>query len=495
MADSGERWDYSQLVDRSNRCAHFFRSLGLASGDTISILLENRPEYLALCWAAKNIGLHYVGIGTQLTAEEAAYIVEDSDSRLLIASEYTQRTADSIVRHVPRCACVLLDHEAQRMPSLASALDRFGSARPERTRRGASMLYSSGTTGRPKGVRVALTDDPPETPPPRHAALVSIFDFHGDTVFVNPGPLYHVGPQRFSMTVHRAGGTVVLMRKFDPLLVLRCIDRSRVTHGLFVPTMFTRLLRARPECHDLDHSSLRAVVHSAAPCPVEIKERMLAWWGPVIYELYGGTEGAGTTVISPNEWLERKGSVGKPMPGCEVHIVDDAGEELPPRSPGRVFLGSARRFEYYKDPAKTAAGRHPRGWTTLGDIGYVDEDGYLYLTDRESDMIISGGINIYPRETENVLLSHPLIADVAVIGVPNAEYGEEAKAVVQLESAATPSPELASELIAYCRERLSHIKCPRSVAFVGELPRRENGKLYKRLVKEQYWRGHATRII
>lgn len=495
MADSGERYDYRQLVDRSNRCAHYLRSMGLAAGATISILLENRPEYLALCWAAKNIGLHYVGIGTQLTPEEAAYIVEDSDSALLVGSDHTLGTVEEIARQVPRCACVLLDAEAGGIAGLRTVLEGFAPHRPDRTQRGASMLYSSGTTGQPKGVRVPLAEEPPEVPPPRHAALVEMFGFDADTIFMNPGPLYHVGPQRFAMTVHRAGGTVVLMRKFDPLLVLRAIDELRITHGLFVPTMFTRMLRARPEPDGLDYSSLRAVVHSAAPCPIEIKERMLAWWGPVIYELYGGTEGSGTTVISPSEWLIHKGSVGKPMRGCEVHIVDGEGQELPARTPGRVFLGSARRFEYYKDPVKTAAGRHPRGWTTLGDIGYLDEDGYLYLTDRESDTIISGGVNVYPREAENVLLSHPLVLDVAVIGVPNVEFGEEVKAVVQIDGPARPSPELARDLITYCRDRLSHVKCPKSIDFVAELPRRENGKLYKRLLRERYWQGHATRIV
>jgi long-chain acyl-CoA synthetase len=298
------------------------------------------------------------------------------------------------------------------------------------------------------------------------------------------------------MAVHREGGTVVLMRKFDSLLVLQTIERMRVTHGLFVPTMFIRMLRIdAAERRRFSQPDLRVVVHAAAPCPIGIKEQMLDWWGPVIHELYGGTEGSGTTVINARDWLLHKGSVGKPLPGCEVHIVDDAGEELPANVQGRVFLKAPRQFEYHNEPEKTAAVRHPRGWTTMGDIGFVDSEGFLYLTDRQSDMIISGGVNIYPQEAENILQSHPKVADVAVFGIPDEEFGEGVLAVVQLEAGIESSPQLALELIEFCRSHLSSIKCPRRVDFVDNLPRQENGKLYKRLLKDQYWRGHNTRII
>lgn len=497
MADTGERCSYREMTERSNRLTRLLRGLGLAAGDTLSIIMENRPEFLILCWAAKNAGYYYVGVSTHLTAQEAAYIVENSGSRLLIGSATTRPIVEKIRAELgERCKYMLLDAQSPEVPRLDSALDGTSSAIPESPRRGASMLYSSGTTGRPKGVKVPLTDDAPDVPPVRHAMLVSAFGFTQTTVFLNPGPLYHAGPLRFAMSVHREGGTVVLMRKFDAELALKTIDSMQVTHGLFVPTMFVRMLRTDlTQRQKFSHASLHAVIHAAAPCPIAIKEQMLEWWGPVIHELYGGTEGSGTTVINSQDWTAHKGSVGKPLPGCEVHIVDDAGEEVPANVQGRVFLHAPRRFEYHNEPEKTAAVRHLRGWTTMGDIGYVDTEGFLYLTDRQSDMIISGGVNIYPQEAENILQTHPKVADVAVIGVPNDEYGEEVRAVVQLETGIEPSPQLAQELIEFCRAQLSSIKCPRVVDFVDRLPRQENGKLYKRLLKDRYWAGHKTRIV
>lgn len=496
MADTGERWTYGELMAQSNRTTRLLRSLGLKPGDTLSILMENRPEFLMLCWAAKNAGFHYVGVSTHLTAQEAAYIVDDSDSRVLIGSASTRDLIVGIEAQLgERCQYFLVDPQDDEIPHLGARLDEFAATIPEAPRRGASMLYSSGTTGRPKGVKIPLTDDTPDIPPPRHASLAKVFALSTDTVFLDPGPLYHVAPLRFAMAAQREGGTVVLMRKFDPLSVLSAIESLRVTHALFVPTMFVRLLRldAR-ERQRFAVKSLRAVLHGAAPCPIAIKEQMIAWLGPILYEIYGGTEGSGTTLIDSADWLTHKGSVGKPMSGCEVHVVDEEGAEVPPMVPGRIFLRSPRTFEYHKDPEKTERVRHPRGWTTLGDIGYVDADGFLYLTDRESDLIISGGVNIYPREAENVLQTHPLVADVAVIGVPDADYGEAVKAIVQLEPNAMHSDPLARELLDYCRGQLSAMKCPRSIDFIERLPRQENGKLYKRLLKERYWAGQRTQI-
>jgi acyl-CoA synthetase (AMP-forming)/AMP-acid ligase II len=497
MADTGEQFSYRQMTDLSNRLTVLLRRLGLSAGDTLAILMENRPEYLALCWAAKNAGFYYVGVSTHLTPAETSYIVENSGSRLLIGTAWTLPIIEKVrIELGGRCQYRLFDAETLEIAGLEAALEGIPAAVPDMPRRGASMLYSSGTTGRPKGVKVPLTEDPPDVPPVRHAMLVSAFRFDRSTVFLNPGPLYHAGPLRFAMAVHREGGTVVLMRKFDSLLVLQTIERMRVTHGLFVPTMFIRMLRIdAAERRRFSQPDLRVVVHAAAPCPIGIKEQMLDWWGPVIHELYGGTEGSGTTVINARDWLLHKGSVGKPLPGCEVHIVDDAGEELPANVQGRVFLKAPRQFEYHNEPEKTAAVRHPRGWTTMGDIGFVDSEGFLYLTDRQSDMIISGGVNIYPQEAENILQSHPKVADVAVFGIPDEEFGEGVLAVVQLEAGIESSPQLALELIEFCRSHLSSIKCPRRVDFVDNLPRQENGKLYKRLLKDQYWRGHNTRII
>lgn len=497
MADTGERLTYREMVECSNRLTRLLRALGLAPGDTLSIIMENRPELLALCWAAKNAGYYYVCVSTHLTAPEAAYIVGNSGSRLLIGSAHTRSLVEAIKADLgQRCAYRLFGTAAPGIARLDADLEAVGATTPENARRGASMLYSSGTTGRPKGVKVPLSDDPPDVAPVRHAMLVSAFGFSKDTVFLNPGPLYHAGPLRFAMSVQREGGTVVSMRKFDPLLALHTIEAMQVTHGLFVPTMFVRMLRTDAvQRSKLSHASLQIAIHAAAPCPIAIKEQMIHWWGPVIYELYGGTEGSGITVIDAHDWLRHKGSVGRPLPGCEVHIVDEHGNELPPNAPGRVFLYSSRRFEYHNNPEKTAAVTHPRGWSTMGDIGYLDGEGYLYLTDRESDTIVSGGVNIYPQESQNVLQAHPCVADVAVIGVPNQEYGEEVKAVVELEAGVEPSIQLAQDLLAFCRAQLSAIKCPRSVDFIDRLPRQEDGKLYKRMLKDRYWAGHSTRII
>ncbi|MET0657437.1 MAG: AMP-binding protein [Steroidobacteraceae bacterium] len=497
MADTGETWTYSELTQASNRATRLLRSLGLKPGDTLSILMENRPEFLMLCWAAKNAGFHYVGVSTHLTAQEAGYIVEDSDSRVLIGSAATRDLVAGIKTQLgSRCHYFLVDAGDSEIPHLATALTEFATTIPETPRRGASMLYSSGTTGRPKGVKIPLTDDTPDVPPPRHAPLARIFNLTSATVFFDPGPLYHVGPLRFAMAAQREGGTIVLMRKFEPLQTLSAIESLRITHALFVPTMFVRLLRLEAsERRRFSLRSLRVVLHGAAPCPIAIKEQMIEWFGPILYEIYGGTEGSGTTVIDSQDWLTHKGSVGKPMPGCEVHVVDDAGAEVPPLTPGRVFLRSPRTFEYHKDPAKTELVRHPRGWTTLGDIGYVDTEGFLYLTDRQSDMIITGGVNVYPREAENVLQTHPLVADVAVIGVPDTDYGEAVKAIVQLEPGTAASDNVAHQLLDYCRTQLSAMKCPRSIDFIDRLPRQENGKLYKRLLKERYWAGHRTHIV
>ena len=357
------------------------------------------------------------------------------------------------------------------------------------------MLYSSGTTGRPKGVRVPLSGQPLGTPTPLLAMMGALYGMDEHTVYLSPAPLYHAAPLRFCMSVLRLGGTCIVMEKFDPRLALELIERHRVTHSQWVPTMFIRMLKLpEEERARFDLSSQRVAIHAAAPCPIPVKEQMIDWWGPILHEYYAGTEGNGFTAITSEEWLAHRGSVGRPLRGA-VHIVDDEGRELPPGQEGTVYFSGGARFEYHNDPEKTRSAYDERGWSTLGDVGYLDEEGYLYLTDRKAHMIISGGVNIYPQETENVLVLHPKVADVAVIGVPNEEFGEEVKAVVQLLDPAEAGPELAEELIAWCRERLSAIKCPRSVDFVEELPRHPTGKLYKRLLKDRYWGDRNTRIV
>jgi long-chain acyl-CoA synthetase len=322
-----------------------------------------------------------------------------------------------------------------------------------------------------------------------------LFGIQPDAKYLSPAPLYHAAPLRWCMSVHKIGGTVVVLEKFEPEAYLAAVERFRITDSQLVPTMFVRMLKLPDETRArYDLSSLKMAVHAAAPCPVPVKEQMIAWWGPIIFEYYAGTEGNGFCMLNSAEWLAHKGSVGKALLG-ELKIVGEDGAEVPQGESGTVFFANGPQFEYHNDPDKTAASRNAQGWSTLGDVGYVDADGYLYLTDRKAFMIISGGVNIYPQEAENILVTHPKVADVAVFGVPNEEMGEEVKAVVQPVSMADATPELAAELMGWCRERLSHIKCPRSVDFLEELPRHPTGKLYKRLLRDQYWTGRASTIV
>jgi acyl-CoA synthetase (AMP-forming)/AMP-acid ligase II len=359
------------------------------------------------------------------------------------------------------------------------------------------MLYSSGTTGRPKGVEAPLPDAPLGTGESIYFLVTALFGATADSVYLSPAPLYHAAPLRFCMAFQRLGAAVVVMDRFDPEAALQLIERHQVTHSQWVPTMFIRMLKLPAEVRErYDVSSLQVAIHAAAPCPVAAKEQMIDWWGPVLHEYYAGTEGNGFVYCNSEQWLAHKGTVGQALMG-EVHIVDDEGEEVGPGEPGTVYFASGAEFSYHNDPEKTAASRDPkgRGWTTLGDVGHLDEDGFLYLTDRKAYMIITGGVNVYPQEAENVLALHPKVADVAVFGVPNEDFGEEVKAVVEPVDIDQTGPELERELIAYCREHLADVKCPRSIDFRTELPRHPTGKLYKRLVRDRYWQGRDSRLV
>jgi long-chain acyl-CoA synthetase len=357
------------------------------------------------------------------------------------------------------------------------------------------MLYSSGTTGRPKGVLPVLPKQPIDAENPLLAITSKLYGMGPDTIYLSPAPLYHAAPLRFNMSVMRLGGTAVIMEHFDAEAFLRLVPQHRITHSQLVPAMFVRFLKL-PDAVRLqyDMSSLRCAIHAAAPCPVPTKEAMIAWWGPIVWEYYAGTEGNGLTMCNSAEWLAHKGTVGKAVVGT-LRICDDAGNELPAGEPGTIYFADGRPFEYHNDSNKTAESRHPRGWTTLGDVGYVDGDGFLHLTDRKAFMIISGGVNIYPQEAENLLINHPRVMDCAVFGVPNEDFGEEVKAVVQPREMAEAGPALAEELIAYCKQHLAAIKCPRSIDFEPELPRHPTGKLYKRLLRDRYWQGRESRIV
>ena len=497
MADTGQSLTYRELVDRFDRAAQAFNRLGLRGGDTIGILLENHIRYPELCWAAKNSGIAYVCISRHLNVEDATYIVRDSGAKMLIASAALAAVALGVAENVKGINYLMLDGPVAPFLSYEELIAAEVPEPLPARYRGPSMLYSSGTTGRPKGVRVPWPQVPPEVSPPRSAMLIRNYGFSPATALLLAGPLYHA-IQRFMFSVQRAGGTAIGFAKFDPATTLCTIQDYRVTHGLFVPTMLSRILalpRALRESFDL--SSLRFAIHTAAPCPVGVKEALIAWWGPIVYEMYGGTESIGHTFITSQEWLTHKGSVGRPVQGCRIRILDEQLREQPPFAPGVIYMNNGHRFEYHNDPEKTASAYLDDDglWATMGDIGYLDNDGYLYLTDRLAHMIISGGVNIYPQEAETVLLTHPAVADVAVIGVPHADYGEEVKAVIIPRTCSFDATEMEAELVAWCRARLSAIKCPRSVDFVATLPRSEAGKLLKRELKLRYWQGRDSLIV
>ncbi|WP_395108910.1 acyl-CoA synthetase [Actinomadura sp. SCN-SB] len=493
MAGSGRVITYRELDEESNRLAHLLRAQGLRPGDHIAFMLENHPLFLPIAWAAQRSGLYYTAISSRLQPEELAYIVDNCEAKVFITSHALARTAVSIAERTPNVRLRLMvdgaapgflpyEQEVARQPVTPIADECEGG----------DMLYSSGTTGRPKGVKPPLSLAPLGEAGPLYQLISLLFQPDGDSVYLSPAPLYHAAPLRYCLTFQRIGATIVVMEKFDAEGALAAIEKYKVTHSQWVPTMFIRMLKLPEETRArYDLSSLRCAVHAAAPCPVPVKEQMIDWWGPILHEYYAGTEGNCFVYTGSQDWLAHKGTVGRPLLG-EIHVCDDEGNEQPPGTPGTLYFGNGPTFEYHGDEEKTKSSRDPwgHGWTTLGDVGYVDEEGFLYLTDRRSYMIISGGVNIYPQEAENVLAVHPAVADVAVIGVPDPEMGEAVKAVVQPQDPAAAGPELADELIAYCRERLAHYKCPRSVDFREELPRHPTGKLYKRLLRDEYWKDH-----
>jgi long-chain acyl-CoA synthetase len=490
MADSGEIVTYAELDERSKRFAQLLRAGGLMPGDHIAVLLENHPRYFEVVWGAQRAGLYTTPINWHLKADEAGYIVEDCSATVLVTSAALGGIAKELEPRLGHVAIrLMMDGTVGGYASYEESCAGFPAEVLDEEFEGALMFYSSGTTGQPKGIKPAL---PARTPfgsggGGLTALLGGLYGFTPETVYLCPAPLYHAAPLGWSTTAQRLGATVVVMEKFDPGRALELIEAHKVTHVQFVPTHFVRMLKlpkAEREAYDL--SSLRTVVHAAAPCPVEVKQQMMAWFGPIIYEYYAGSEGNGFCAIDPQQWLAHPGSVGIPLIG-KVHILDEDGGECPTGEAGQIWFESEARFEYYNDPAKTASAFNDRGWSTLNDIGYLDAEGYLYLTDRASHMIISGGVNIYPQEVENELVMHPAVADVAVIGVPNAEMGEEVKAVVIPAADATAGAPLEQELITYCRDRLAHYKCPVSVDFVDELPRLPTGKLLKRDLRKRYW--------
>jgi long-chain acyl-CoA synthetase len=493
----GRETTYAELAAMSNRYAHGLRSLGLTTGDSVAVLLPNGVEMLALYFAAIQSGLYFVPVNWHLVGPEVAYIVGDSEAKAFVAHERfadaATHAADEVGLPVQSRFSVGGIDGFQALPELAEGQP---DTLPGDRTAGAPMQYTSGTTGRPKGVRRPLTGAAPESVAERTALFFSLFGMQpfDDNVHICGSPMYHTAVLVWASTSVQVGHPAVLMDRWEPREMLQLIERYRVTQSHMVPTQFHRLLSLpEDERKQYDVSSLRYMVHGAAPCPKEVKKAMIDWWGPVVIDYYAATEGGGALITS-EEWLRKPGSVGRAWPGSEIRVFDDEGKELPPGEVGTVYMKMANSdFQYKGDPDKTRDNRIA-DFFTVGDVGYLDEDGYLFLCDRKSDMIISGGVNIYPAEIEAELSVHPKVEDVAVFGIPHPDWGEEIKAVVQPAAGVQPGDALTEELLEYAASRLAGFKRPKSVDYVEQMPRDPNGKLYKRKLRDPYWQGRETAI-
>ncbi|WP_420453742.1 AMP-binding protein [Ilumatobacter sp.] len=500
MAESGFTQTYAELDAAANRLSRLLRSAGLNPGDHVAICLENHDRYLEIVGGCHYAGLIYTCASSRLGSAELEYVLTDCGARAYITSMHKAEQAAEVAASTPAVELrLMLDGTIDGYDSYEDAVRAHpGEPLDEERVAGMDMLYSSGTTGMPKGIARDFPNEPLETWNNGVTTICQLlFGMDADTRYLSPAPFYHAAPLRFCMSQHALGASIVAMENFDAERYLQLVDEHRITHSQVVPTMFIRMLKLEESVRSsYDVSSLQAVIHAAAPCPVPTKKAMMDWFGPVIHEYYAGSEGNGFVYASPEGWLAHEGTVGTPI-NCTLHICDEEGEEVPVGSSGTIFFDGGGTFEYHNDPDKTRASRHPKGWSTLGDVGYLDEDGYLYLTDRKAFMIISGGVNIYPQEAENVLVTHDDVIDVAVFGVPNEDFGEEVKAVVQpreMPADDDAARELAGELIRFCRSKLADVKCPRSIDFRPDLPRHPTGKLYKRILKDEYWSAAGRSI-
>jgi len=493
MAATGKAITYRELDELSNQGAHLFRKLGLKAGDHIAFLIENRLAFMEICWAAQRAGLYYTAISRYLTRDEIAYIVKDCGARVVITSPKCAEPISGLVKGEPGEPLFFMLDEPE--PGFRS-WDQEVSVQPVTPIAdeiaGHDMLYSSGTTGRPKGIKRQSENAPIDVPNPFLRLLCAdMCGMNSDSIYLSPAPLYHAAPLRFNMMAITLGGTSVIMESFDAETFLKLVEQHKITQSQLVPTMFVRMLKLPDEVRTrYDVSSLKGAIHAAAPCPVDVKARMIEWWGPLLIEYYAGSEGNGVTVSTSQQWLDHRGTVGRAVVG-KVRILGEDDEEMPVGKIGTVYFADAPAFTYHNDPDKTKRAYNSKGWSTFGDVGYLDDQGFLYLTDRKSYMIISGGVNIYPQETEDVLITHPA---VAVFGVPNEEMGEEVKAVVQPHDMARAGKALEAELMVFCRQHLSPLKCPKSVDFEAELPRTPTGKLVKRHLRDRYWPKTTARV-
>lgn len=498
MAGSGEIQTYREYEARTNQLAHLLRDHGLNRLDHYSIFMENNLQYVECCGGGERTGLYYTCVNSYLKGDELAYILNNSESKLLITSVEKLAIAQEALKQCPNITkCLIVGGETRddRMVSYEEALAAYPQTPIDDEYLGASMLYSSGTTGQPKGILRPLEAQGPDEALVLFQFLVQLWLYREDMVYLSPAPLYHSAPQgAVSLTV-RMGGTAVIMEKFDPAHFLELVGQYKITHSQLVPTMFSRMLKLPEDVKAAaDLSSLEVVIHAAAPCPMQVKEAMIEWFGPIIHEYYGATEALGFAACNSEEWLANKGTVGKVVLG-DLHILDEEGKPAPPGEPGEIWFTTASDFSYFNNDKKTREASSADGsMSTVGDVGYV-KDGFLYLTDRSTFMIISGGVNIYPQETENLLITHPKVADAAVFGVPNEDFGEEVKAVIQVMDGIEGNDALVAELMTFCEDNLSRQKCPRSIDFEDELPRLPTGKLYKRILKDRYWAEHKNRIL
>ena len=503
VAGMGDVLTYAELDARSNRLAQLLWAEGLRRGDHLAVFLENHLRYFEVAWAALRSGLYLTTVNRYLTAPEAGYIVDDCGAQVLVSSRVVHEAASEIPERAPGCRRFLVvdgppEGASPRFESYEAAIAEHPPEPLAEEPLGEFMLYSSGTTGRPKGISRPLPNRPVSRGLAMNPVLKGLFLADADSVYLSPAPMYHSAPIGFCTAVQSLGGTVVMMERFDPREALQALEKYAVTHSQWVPTMFSRMLKLpEEERTGFDLSAHRVAIHAAAPCPRKVKQQMFEWWGPILHEYYGGTELNGLTYVGPEDWLAHPGTVGRAVMGT-IHICDESGEELPAGETGIVYFErDTAPFAYHKDAEKTRNAQHPKhpGWTALGDVGHVDDEGFLYLTDRASFMIISGGVNIYPQEIENELITHPKVEDVAVVGVPNPDLGEEVKAIVQPVAGVEGDEALADELMAYAREHLAAYKCPRSIDFERELPRLPTGKLYKRLLKDRYWGRGGSKIV
>jgi fatty-acyl-CoA synthase len=495
IAATGQEVTYAQLDERSLRLANWMRAQGLKRGDVVALLSDNDPRVFDVYWAAQRAGLYLTAINFHLKPDEIRYILQNAEAKALFLGN-PGHDVSAAWQDLPSLPLrVAFAENVPGFDAIEALIAQASTERPVHEPRGGDMLYSSGTTGRPKGVRPPLPNRDVSEP---GDTMVAMFGGHfgcdQHTVYLSPAPLYHAAPLRTCASVQALGGTVVVMDKFDPEAALALIEKHRVTVSQWVPTMFVRMLKLPGEVRaKYDVSSIRVAIHAAAPCPVDVKQAMMKWWGPVLYEYYSCTEVNGMTVIRPEDWLRKPGSVGKAALGV-IHICDEGGDELAVGQDGLVYFErEAMPFAYHGDPEKTRSTQHPDHptWTSVGDIGHVDGEGFLYLTDRKAFMIISGGVNIYPQEVENALALHPAIADIAVIGVPDAEMGEQVKAVVTLAPGRLGSESLAQEIIDFAKSRVASYKAPRTVDFVDALPRTPTGKLLKGELRKHYWPAKA----